>query len=194
MGYWSRGYYPDEENVARYWTVEYWSEREKRPEDIIYEWAAANFGMPVLWLDQLGPRPATPYATLHRFSDVAIGFAESLHTQLALDVEERVQEVRRLTIQAEVYAGPANDTATPEALELLEAALLTLQSEQVTRGFRLGKISFLSHEVVLNLDEFDGDRWERRALCDLHFLYLLTSDSASVGRIDTATPTYNISE
>ena len=159
----------------------------------ILDWARNAFGFDVVWYAQEAPRLPTPYATLHWFSDRPIGFAEQLHTQLALDVEERVQELRQLTVQIEVYAGPATDTATPEALELLEAALLTLQSSEVTREFRQSRIAFLSHETLLNLDEFEGDRWERRALCDVHFLHLLTTDPESVGRIDTATPTYNIS-
>ncbi len=159
----------------------------------ILDWARNAFGFDVVWYAQEAPRLPTPYATLHWFSDRPIGFAEQLHTQLALDVEERVQELRHLTVQIEVYAGPATDTATPEALELLEAALLTLQSSEVIREFRQSRIAFLSHETLLNLDEFEGDRWERRALCDVHFLHLLTTDPESVGRIDTATPTYNIS-
>ncbi len=157
------------------------------------DWARGAFGFDVVWYGQEAPRLPTPYATLHWFSDEMIGLAERQHIQLALDVEEQVQELRRLTVQIEVYAGPATDTATPEALELLEAALLTLQSAEVTREFRQARISFLNHEAVLNLDEFDGDRWERRALCDVHFLHYLTSDPESVGRIDTATPTYIIS-
>ena len=163
-------------------------------EGAIESWARGAFGFDVLWLDQDGPRLPKPYATLHWFSDQQLGIAQRIHTQLALDVEEQVQEVKRLTIQIEVYTAPATVIGASEALDVMEGALLTLQADQVTRGFREAGMSFLSHEVILNLDEFDGDRWERRALCDVHFLHLLTSDPESVGRIDTAPPTYNISE
>ena len=160
----------------------------------ILDWARDAFGFDVLWYAQEAPRLPTPYATLHWMSDRPIGLAERLHTQLALDVQERVQELRLLTVQVEVYAGPATDTGTPEALELLEAALLTLQSREVTRELSQSSIAFMSHEALLNLDDFNGDRWERRALCDVHFMHLLTSDPESVGRIDTAVPTYQITE
>ncbi len=181
----------------RYFAARYWPPGGVIQVDVkeaILTWAKEAFGFEVLWADQDYPRAAKPYATLKWFADIPLGFAERLQTELALDVEERVQEIKRLTVQVEVYTGPASDTATPEALELLEGALLELQSEQVLLDFRVAQISFLSHETVLRLDEFDGDRWERRALCDVHFLHLVTSDAESVGRVDTATPTYNINE
>ncbi len=183
--------------APRYFAPRYWAPSGVIQADVreaILTWAIGAFGFGVLWKDQDAPRLPLPYATLYWFADIPLGFAERLHTQLALEVEERVQELRRLTVQIEVYAGPATDTATPEALELLEGALLTLQERAVTDGFRAARISFLSHETVLRLDEHDGDRWERRALVDAHFLHLITSDPESVGRIDTAVPTYQITD
>lgn len=197
MRYWAQGYYPDANSV--FWPIGYWPAPSAVAEqvvtrDAIENWASDAFGFDVVWLDQDFPRRPKPYATLHWFSDIELGFAERLHTALALDIEERVQEVRRLTVQVEVYSGLATDTATREAMELLEGALLTLQEERVTAAFRVARIAFLSHERILRLDEQEGDRWERRAFCDVHFLHLLTSDPESVGRIDTAVPTIQLNE
>lgn len=162
-------------------------------EKTIIDWANDVFGFDVIWADQAGPRPAKPYATLHWFGDRDIGMGHLLHTGLATDILEQVQQLRRLTIQIEVYAGPANETATPEALELLEGALLTLQGERVARQFREAGIAFSDHETILRMDEQEGDRWERRAISDVHFFHFLTNDNESVGRIDTAVPTITTS-
>jgi len=163
-------------------------------EQAILAWARRAFGFEVLWLDQDEPRLATPYATLRWFANRTIGTPHREHIPLAFDVLEHIQELKQLTVSLEVYTGPAGDLATLEAMEVLEGALLTLQADQETREFREAEVSFLNHEVVLRLDEFSGDRWERRAHCDLHFLHVVASAAESIGKIDTAEPTVTFQE
>lgn len=197
MTWWNRGYWAD--LAGRWFARGYWPEvgsgsEKLAVEQAILAWARGAFGFEVLWLDQDEPRLPTPYATLKWFGDRQIGIDYRENIGLALEVLEQVQELRQLTVELEVYTGPAADAATPEALELLEGALLTLQADPVTKGFRDAEVSFLNHEAMLRLDEFSGDRWERRAHCDLHFLHVVAPTAESIGMIETADPTVTILE
>lgn len=166
----------------------------KATEIAILEWATKAFGFDVLWVDGVTPRLPVPYATMRWFSDVMLGFADPFKIGLALDVSEQVQETWRLTIQLEVYSKPPGDLSTPDAMQIIEGALLTLQADETIRSFRDAKISFLSHEKILEMDEQAGDRWERRSLCDIHFLHVITNTAESIGRIDEAVPTITINQ
>lgn len=192
MSYWATGHWADE-----YWTDGHWVEVLAGAEEAILDWVRQAFGVDeVIWIDQAAPRLAFPYITMRWFSDTEIGLAEQVqfYHQLALDVRERVEQTRRLTIQLEVYTGVAGDLATLEAMEVLETGLLHLQTRQIRELFRAARISFLSHEKPLRLDEFNGRRWERRALCDIHFLHIATTAPGSVGQIATAVVSLNITE
>ncbi len=166
-------------------------------ENVIYDFLVDCFGTgKVIWKEQAGPRPARPYASMHVLSDIEIGLAES---QQVADIggqtiNEQVQLLMRMILQLEVYSEAADDLATLEAMELLEGCLLQLQASQTVRRFRESNVAFMFHERPLRLDEFTGEHWERRALCDLTFTHVVTPPTPeSVGQIDTAVPTINLS-
>ena len=166
-------------------------------EETIYDFLVECFGTgKVIWKEQAGPRPSRTYASMHVLSDIEIGLAES---QQVADIggqtiNEQVQLLMRMILQLEVYSEAADDLATLEAMELLEGCLLQLQASQTVRRFRESNVAFMFHERPLRLDEFTGEHWERRALCDLTFTHVVTPPTPeSVGQIDTAVPTINLS-
>ena len=139
--------------------------------DTIEQWATGAFGTEVIWTDQDKARPDKLYTTLHWFTNVDVGFAELLQTELALDVEQRQLQLKRLTVQMETFTDPAASISAPEAMELMEGALLTLQVESTLALFRANGVAFQDHETIFNLDEQTGENWERRALCDVRFIH-----------------------
>ncbi len=160
--------------------------------DTILTWALGVFGTEVIWTDQDKGQPPKPYGTLHWFTNVDVGFAESIQTELSLDVENQNLQLKRLTVQMEAFTNPAPDLATLEAMELLEGALLTLQAEPTLALFRANGVAFQDHETIIRLDEYTGQNWERRALCDVRFIHSEVDEAESAGRIDTAVPIINI--
>lgn len=177
-----------------WWDSGWWPEQSGVNEAII-EWAHLAFGFGnVLWANQDFPRLPFPYASLHWFSQIEVGLPERVRVtdQVAMTVVEQVQQTRRAILQVETFTGPASTLAAVEAMEFLESGLLTLQAAQVTRLFREAGMSFLSHERPIRLDEFNGEKWERRAECDVHFLINVSSNLDDVGQIDTAVPILNL--
>ena len=163
--------------------------------DVFLEWAEIAFGPGnTIWSDRDFTRLPFPYATFHWFSEIEVGLPERVQEfdPVAMTVKEQVQMTRRAILQVETFTGPADGPATEEAMEFMESGLLTLQTAQVIRIFREDGVSFLSHERPIRLDEFNGEKWERRALCDVHFLITKSSDFADAGQIETAVPTLNL--
>ena len=190
MAFWDRGFYSE-----GFWSLEYWPPIPFGMLDAIYDWAEIAFGVEnVLWADRDFPRLPFPYASLKWFSEIEIGHPERVQIAdpIALTVLEQVQQTKRVTFQVETFTGPAGTPATAEAMEFMESGLLTLQSSQVMRIFRKAGISFLSHERPIRLDEFNGEKWERRSVCDVHFLTTVSSERGDVGQIDTAVPTLTL--
>ncbi len=197
--FWPKGFFPD--GASKFWPAGYWpSVGDQVPDvpgfqEVVFDWAEIAFGSGnVLWADQDFPRLPFPYASLHWFSEIEVGLPEVVleSDPVAMTVNEQVQETRRAILQVETFTGPAGTLAAQEAMEFMESGLLTLQASPVTRIFREAGVSFLSHERPIRLDEFNGRKWERRAVCDVHFLITISSEQGDVGQIDTAVPTLNL--
>ena len=141
----------------------------------IFDWLLAYAGVgSVIFANQEINRPVKPYASIL----INNGSLRSGHDEerqeysVANDVIERkTSGTRQMIVQCEVYSDPAVSPTTLEAAELLESALLALDSEAVKSVFRAAKIGILSHTPIIRLDEQLGDRWERRALSDVTFTY-----------------------
>ena len=139
----------------------------------IVDWLKAYGGVSqVLYADTETPRPAKPYATvLFTTRGVRTGFDEERPSFVGAVIQRVTTGPRQLVVQAEVYTDPATSAATAEADRLLEGALLALDTVPVMDAFRAVKLGFLSHSSIARLDEIFGNRWERRAACDLTFCY-----------------------
>ena len=141
----------------------------------IYDWLLAYSGVSsVIYASQEVTRPAKPYASII-ITSTSLRFGHDEERQnfnVANDVlERRTSGTRQMIVQCEVYSDPATVPTDLEAAELLENALLALDSELVKSSFRDAKIGILSHTPIIRLDEQLGDRWERRALSDVTFTY-----------------------
>jgi hypothetical protein len=139
----------------------------------IVDWLKAYAGVgQVLYADTETPRPPKPYATiLFTTRGIRTGFDEERASFAANVIQRTTTGPRQLNVQAEVYSDPATSAATAEADRLLEGALLALDTIPVRDSFRAAKLGFLSHGAISRLDEIFGNRWERRAVCDLTFCY-----------------------
>jgi len=127
----------------------------------------------VIYANQTTERPPKPYGTLLVLSSgLRSGLDEHIESfnggsQL---IERITAGPRQLVAQVEVYTDPAT-TPSNEAAELLENALLALDTVLVKDVFRVAKIGVLGHTSATRLDEQLGDRWERRAVADVTFTY-----------------------
>lgn len=127
-----------------------------------------------IWLNQKIGRPAKPYAGIIilnsglRFGMDSVKETFDVPTQA---IQRLTSGPRQLVAQCEVYTDPPATLATADAAQMLENALLALESELVRDTFRAAKIGMLSHTQVNRLDEQFGDRWERRAQADVVFTY-----------------------
>lgn len=147
-------------------------------------------GLEVDYSNQEVPRLPKPCATILILSSgQKTGIAEEREEySVANDVIERTTTIpTQIVAQCEVYTEPATDPNTPEAAELLENALLALDAVPVRDAFRVAKLGVLSHSQITRLDEQLGDRWERRAVADVTFVYSgetfddgLTGDSGNI--------------
>ena len=139
----------------------------------IYDWLLAYAGVgSVIYVNQEVNRPAKPYASiLINNGSLRSGHDEERQEYVGGVLERRTSGTRQMVVQCEVYSDPAAAPSDLEAAELLENALLALDSEAVKSSFRDAKIGILSHTPIIRLDEQIGDRWERRALSDIVFTY-----------------------
>lgn len=141
----------------------------------IYDWLLTYAGVnSVIYANQEVNRPQKPYASISINSrSLRTGHDEERQDyNVGNDViEKQTSGPRQMIVQCEVYSDPASIPSDLEAAELLENALLALDSELVKSVFRAAKIGILSHTPVIPLDEQLGDRWERRALSDVTFTY-----------------------
>lgn len=141
----------------------------------IFDWLLTYTGVnSVIYADQEINRPAKPYASIL----INNGSLRSGHDEERTEYNGGSEKLERLTsgtrqmiAQCEVYSDPASAPTDIEAAELLERALLALDSEMVKSAFRDAKIGILSHTPIIRLDDQTGDRWERRALSDVTFTY-----------------------
>ncbi len=148
----------------------------------LIEWLEIYSGVGSGKVDFLGQevsRLAKPYATIMILSR-GIKTGEDDVISSYDPGTEKIQRItagpRQLVLQIEVYTDPATDLAdaasNPEADELLENALLALDTEPVRELFRTAKIGLLGPPTPINrLDEQLGERWERRAQADITITY-----------------------
>lgn len=129
----------------------------------------------VIWANQSVPRPTKPYASvLFPSGSVKFGVAdesEKSYNAGTQAVERQSNGPRTIVAQIEVYADPATVANADEAFELLENALLMLDTEGVRTAFRAAKLGVISQSPVSRMDEQLGDRWERRAIAEVVFSY-----------------------
>jgi len=141
----------------------------------IRDWLQTYSGLAnVDYADQTVSRAVKPYATiLITSSGVKTGLDEHRETfDVPSDVIQRITAGPRLIFaQCEVYTEPAADPNTLEAAEILENALLALETVTVQNTFRAAKIGLMGHTPIVRMDEQLGERWERRALSDVTFSY-----------------------
>lgn len=134
----------------------------------------AGLGTRVIWANQSTIRPAKPYGSIvfpTRFQAPGIDEARGSFNVTSQLIERVTYGPRVVTAQVEVYSDPAIDVLTLDAADMLENALLALQTVLVRDLLRAAKIGMLGHTPVQNLDEQLGDRWEMRAQSDVTFSY-----------------------
>lgn len=127
-----------------------------------------------IWLNQEIKRPAKPYVGILILNS-GLRFGTD-HVEETFDVGNQVIQrqtsgPRQLIAQCEVYTDPPATLSVADAAQMLENALLSLDSELVRDSFRSAKLGVLSHTQINRLDEQFGDRWERRAQADVIFTY-----------------------
>lgn len=145
----------------------------------ILAWLAQYTGIPEdrwIWANQITKRPAKPYGTVlftSGLTGVKVGLDEVRETYNGTtEVIERVTTgPRQIPVQIDIYTDPATQANASEAMELLENALLTLDTVPVRELFRASKIGVMSQSTPLRLDEELAERWERRAQVDITFMY-----------------------
>jgi len=141
--------------------------------ETIRTWLETYAGVTVMYLNQKISKQAKPYGTiLVLSSSLKTGLDEDREAyNVSNDVIERTTTgPRQLVAQCEIYSEPAGP-GVDEAAELLENALLALDTVLVQDTFRAAKIGVLGHTTVTRLDDQLGDRWERRAVADVTFTY-----------------------
>lgn len=128
----------------------------------------------VIFLNQETERPAKPYAGI-LITTSGLRFGQDYVEQTFDDANQRVQQKtsgpRQLVAQVEVYTDPPVNLDTKDAAQMLEDAMLALDTLEVRDAFRAAKIGLLNHTQINRLDEQFNDRWERRAQADITFLY-----------------------
>lgn len=145
--------------------------------DTIREWLGVYSGLgvdKVMFLNQSASRLQKPYATIMILNrGIKTGFDDVISS---FDVPtQKIQRItagpRLLICQIEVFTDPASEANDSEADEILENALLALDTEEVKELFRAAKIGQLTETPINRLDEQLGERWERRAQSDVTFAY-----------------------
>ena len=134
----------------------------------------AVLGGRIIWADQTTPRPAKPYGTVFFPSGpVKTGLDDEVQSYNAPGsvVQRRTSGPRLITLQVEVYTDPATAAHASEAAELLENALMALDTIAVRDLFRAAKIGLISQTPAQRLDDQLGERWERRAMSELVLSY-----------------------
>jgi hypothetical protein len=143
----------------------------------IIAWLNAYTGIDkakIIWANQSTPRPDRPYATVFFPSgSVKSGFDEAVANYNAgtQAIERMTHGPRTIAVQVEVYTDQAQVPNQDEAYELLENALLALDTVPMRESFAAAKIGLLDHAPVQKLDEQLADRWERRAMAELTVTY-----------------------
>lgn len=143
----------------------------------VIAWLALATGIPasrVIWADQAEPRPDKPYASVLFSSGMErYGFDEgrmSFNAGTNL-IERTTTGPRGIAAQVEIYSDPATTPHAREANDMLDDALLALETEAVRGIFRDAKIGVMGHTNPLRLDEQFGNRWERRSMAEVTFMY-----------------------
>ena len=135
--------------------------------------------------NQLGDRPAKPYGNiLITNSGRKSGFDEERQEfNVPTDsIDKTTLGQREMKVQIDIYSEPAASLADVEALEILERALMTLETQVVKDLFKSANLSFIEHTPINELDQQLGERWERRAQTDLTLRY--TSEVIDSGSND----------
>ena len=141
------------------------------------EWLGVYSGLGVekiAFSMQAASRLVKPYATmmiLNRGIKTGIDDVISTYDAGTEKVQRLTAGPRQMVLQVEVFTEPAESANDSEADEILENAMLALDTEEVKALFRDAKIGLLRQNPVTRLDEQLGERWERRAQSDVTITY-----------------------
>lgn len=148
------------------------------------EQSGAGMGK-AIFLNQVGDKPAKPYATLQVIADnIKSGFDETRpeYDGGAPALKYRTVGLREMTVNVQIYSEPAKTVSEIEAADRLNQALIVLEHPSLVEQFNDANFNVLSHTPVSRLDEQLAERWERRASSDLRILYTAESiDDGSFG-------------
>lgn len=145
--------------------------------DTIIAWLIASTGFAedkIQFLNQGESRPPKPFISIMILNrGIKTGTDDVIQSY---DVgSQKIQRItagpRLLICQIEIYTEPATEFTGTEADEILENALLALDTEEIKALFRAAKIGQLTETPINRLDEQLGERWERRAQSDVTFTY-----------------------
>jgi hypothetical protein len=143
----------------------------------VIAWIVAASGIPaerVIWAAQSTPRPPKPYATIQfptGSQKFGIDEARAEYNASTEAIERITNGPRATTAQIEMFSDPATTPNANEAFELLENAMLALDTVGIRDSFRAAKIGVLDQSPARRMDEQLADRWERRALAEITFTY-----------------------
>jgi hypothetical protein len=147
----------------------------------------------VIYARQDAPKPVRPYATIwiertseeqglveHR--DLFDPGTEEIPSQIVRTYAKLVTALLRV----DVYTGTLEkDGETLDALSRLRRAVMALELDSVRDTWNGLGFSWLTHEAVQQLDEFEGDRWERRAQVDIRLLFRDSMTDDAVEPVET---------
>lgn len=142
-------------------------------------WLMAATGLPgdrVIFANQNGPRPATPFATLNpRLSLARVGAYDEERATDDPDTTERCG-LRRLTVSINLYG--------TDALTRIEDALDGLEMQANWDALKVAGLSFIEHTEARDLTAMLETQFETRAQADVYF-YVASSRLDEVSHIAT---------
>ena len=126
----------------------------------IYDWAAAQVAIPVIWANQDGDQPAGAYVTLH----VIAGTREGLPTIFAPDAAglATIAQGQLLTLSLNTYGNGMSG-----AIQALRNSLELLTVQRDLRASGLAYVRVLSGPQ--DIPAITGTTWQKRAQMDIQF-------------------------
>ena len=128
----------------------------------------------IIRANQGGKSPAKPYVTYLYLGNQTIGASPiTSHTESAGQVTEYVTSSRTPVLEVQFFtqtehqALSENIASYEDANEIAQRFEDHLKTDRVKRYMREKGFSVLSIQTTTNLDEYLGDRWERRAVVEL---------------------------
>jgi hypothetical protein len=120
----------------------------------------------VIWVNQEGPQPASPFVTLHYFSEIAEAMAEHLPTATEGEIDLRTPTAFTLEVQ---YFGKKKSFP----VDVLYDFVRQLERPTIIDKFAIAGVAFVYAESVQDVSALMGNEQqvEARAAVDLHLRY-----------------------